>query len=466
MRKANAAPPGVLGRVLALRWWLVAGMALLGILLRLPMVVGPHREGDEVIYMSLVGQLERGQGYTLHGSPLVERGLVDREQYDRPLFFHPPGGIALFWLCYAMAGEAGFALAQIGCFLVFFASMLLLAHGVGITKSDAGLFFVALLSAFHPIMAHVTTKFWLDGPMLAFATLGAALFVLALTRGVPDPPPERFTPSERRRAGKRKGATTRGARPAKAARTLVWAGAAGVIVGYASLIKMTALLVVPGALLVALAATWPVTGRRFLSHALVFLLAAVVVQAPWELWQWSAVGSPFPQWAGKPSQTLIRSNGYVRFLTLGRSPWVYLTGTPRIVITLLPSLALLLLGYARDAKARSAAEPKPSCLTWRVGFACVAWMAVVLAAHVALGYAGYSKVLRYVILITPASILLPGLLVADGQRLFGQGTAVATRLNQLAVACIALAAMVEVATGVKAAFQVQRALLVPLIGAL
>ena len=223
--------------IVGLRWRLVAFIFVMGILLRLPMIGGQHREGDEVIYMSLVGQLDNGHGYTLQKSLLVERGVVDRYQYDRPLFFHPPGGIALFWLSYRLFGESGFPLVQIGCFALFFWSMLFLAHGLGITKTDTGLFLVALLSSFNPIMAHVTTKFWLDAPLLAFATFGSALFLYSFKK--------------------------------KSFATVV---VAGIILGYASLIKLTAFLILPGMFLVCIAAARPLKWKTFVAYALCFAI--------------------------------------------------------------------------------------------------------------------------------------------------------------------------------------------------
>jgi 4-amino-4-deoxy-L-arabinose transferase-like glycosyltransferase len=449
--------------VLHARRWLVASLFILGLLLRVPMLGGEHREGDEVIYMSLVGQLEQGHGYSLQKSPLVERGVVDRYQYDRPLFYHPPGGIALFWLSYKVFGSAGFPAVQLLSFALFFWSMLLFAHCLQITKTDVGLFLVALLSSFNPILAHVTTKYWLDGPLLAFATLGGALFLYSFVRT----PTGAVAPTSGR-SRSRRSTPSRRARPADATtgggRGVLLAAVAGAVVGYASLIKLTAFLAVPGVLLLCLATVRPRKAKTFLLHTLCFLIPALVVQAPWEIWQWLVVGSPFPQWAGKPSQTLVQSNRYVHFLTVVRSPWVYLTTTPQVLTTLVPSVVLLALFYGRDRTLPAASVAPPADSVRAAATACLLWLVLVIGFHTALGLAGYSKLLRYVILATPASILLPALLVPCSRQALSTKGAFVRAVRWPVTACLAAGVVAEVATGIAAAFRFQSALIVPFTG--
>lgn len=206
---------GYVGILLGLRWKLVVVLFLSGLCLRSIVFIGNHEEGDELIYMNLVAQLDQGYGYTLHKSALIEQGIIDRSQYDQPLFFHPPGGIVLDWLFYDIFGIRGFPLVQLLSYALFFWSMMVLAGSLGVLSGNVGMATTAALSAFSPIMAHVTTKFWLDGPLLAFTTLAMALFSWALVQ-------------------KRTG----------------WKLVAGLVLGFASLIKVVALLVVPGAILV------------------------------------------------------------------------------------------------------------------------------------------------------------------------------------------------------------------------
>ena len=259
-------------------------------------------EGDELIYSALVEQLEDGNGYTLQGTPLVAYGAVDREQYDRKLFFHPPGGIALFWLSNHFIGPKGIGVVQVFSYALFFWSMILLASLLGLTGSSIAV--VGALSAFNPIMAYVATNYWLDGPLLAFSTFSAALFIRSVVR-----------------------------------KSLVSASVAGVVLGYASLIKITAVLVIPGILVMAWFLLEPPRQGAFIRFAACLVVPAFIVQLPWEVWQWIEFGTPFPGWAGKPSKTLVESNRYVHFLTIVRSPLIYLTPAADIW-TIAPAIAL------------------------------------------------------------------------------------------------------------------------------
>src|SRR4029078_2736266 len=64
-------------------------------------------ENDEIVYATLVDQLDAGKGYTLRGSDILEKPWINREQYDRALFFHPPGGIVLFWATHLVTADGG-----------------------------------------------------------------------------------------------------------------------------------------------------------------------------------------------------------------------------------------------------------------------------------------------------------------------------------------------------------------------
>lgn len=337
--------------------WIVLAIFLAALGARTVLFFRAHIEGDELIYAALVENLDAGRGYTLQGHPLLEQPFIVKETYDRPLFFHPPGGIGLFWALHALFGRAGFGLAQLLSFAVFFWSLLALARQAFGPLSRLQAVSLALLAGFTPIMSHVTSRFWLDGPLLTSATAAAALFLRACRRD-----------------------------------SIAASCAAGAVLGYASLVKPTAFLVVPG--VVALA--WAVGAlglRRLAVQALCFVGVAGCVLAPWQLYQWSVIGNPFAVAPGRPASRLVAINRYVHYLTVGRSPWIYLSLLPRSVWTLVPSL-LLLAACWRDAAVR------------RVGLALVGWIALVVAVHVVLGYHGYSKLLRYVILVTPATVLL------------------------------------------------------------
>jgi 4-amino-4-deoxy-L-arabinose transferase-like glycosyltransferase len=361
----------------------------------------PHLEGDEVVYAALVENLDAGRGYTLQGHPLLERRDIVRETYGRPLFFHPPGGIALFWALHALFGEAGFGLAQLLAFTVFFWAMLSLASQSFGSLSGLQALLVASLAGFTPIMTHVVSRFWLDGPLLAFATAAAAVFLRACRR-----------------------------------ESLAWAGVAGLLLGYASLIKPTALLVVPGTIALAWAAGAPRSLRSLLRHGLCWVGVAACLLAPWQAYQWHVIGNPFAVSPGRPAPRLLAINRFVHYLTVVRSPWIYLSLLPRVVWTLGPSL-LLLVARWRDASVR------------RVGLALGSWIGVVVAVHVALGFVGYSKLLRYVILVSPATVLLFALVTSASwsELRAGSRSRLARTAGWALVALALLAFVLEIAQG-------------------
>lgn len=379
---------------------------LAGLACRMVVFGGTHLEGDEIVYRALVAQLDAGHGYTLIGAAFQGATLIGvhwpADQYGRALFFHPPGGIALFWLLHRIAGEAAFPLAQVLSFVVFYFGMLALARTVLAPLHGPRFHAVAALAAFTPIMTHVTTRYWLDGPLLAFTTLAAALFVSAL----------------RRRSVRR---------------VLI----AALVMGYASWIKTAALVVLPGLLMLGWALAEPESRRAAVRLGLVFTAVALVVQLPWELWQWKVVGSAFPAWAGRPSPELVAGNRYVHTLTAVRPPWIYLTLLPRVLWTLVPALACMTI-------------PRPGSRARRVGGALLGWIAVVLAVVIGLGFVGYSKLLRYAVLVSPATVLLFGSAAGEALRRLSDRAATAgmTSRLRLLVAFAAVGLALEVAQGV------------------
>jgi ABC-type transport system involved in cytochrome c biogenesis permease component len=95
--------------------------------------------------------------------------------------------------------------------------------------------------------------------------------------------------------------------------------------------------------------------------------------------------------------------------------------------------------------------------------ACLLWLLVVIGFHIALGFAGYSKLLRYIILATPASILLPALLAPYAWDTLSSKGSLVRVLRLPVIICLAIGAVAEVAAGISAAFHVQQALIVPFI---
>jgi len=114
-----------------------------------------------------------------------------------------------------------------------------------------------------------------------------------------------------------------------------------------------------------------------------------------------------------------------------RSPWVYVELLPRVIWTLVPSLVLLAMQWSnRELRKR--------------GAALVFWIVLIVGIHVALGAMGYSKVLRYVILVTPATVVLFALVVGGAVQVVREGgwlpggRVVTSALLLLAVAGLAL----------------------------
>jgi 4-amino-4-deoxy-L-arabinose transferase-like glycosyltransferase len=347
----------------------VLGVLAIALVMRAGIFQLPHAEGDERIYAALLEQVRGGKGYTLAGHPILAQDWMIAEQYETPLFYHPPGGLVWFALFTEVFGERGFGLAQLAAFAIFFLATLALARDALPSYAPPTALAVALLAAFTPIVAHVSMHFWLDGPQVAAVAVSAWLLVRATRSGSP------------------------------------WiAAAAGGMLGVAMLIKMNAALAAPGMAMVAWAAVPERAARAKLRTLLIAGSVVAVCVAPWLVVQARALGTVFPPWAGKPSARLVAENPFVHHVTAVRSPWAYLRLLPQSVWTLLPSLAVV-------------AVSRPGKRSGLVAGALVGWIAVVTAANIALGAAGYSKLLRYVVLITPASVALSGLAASESARL-------------------------------------------------
>ena len=338
-----------------------------------PVGFAPYLENDERIYIALTEQLEAGRGYTLQGNPILLEPWIATEQYDRRLFQHPPGGVALFYLTHRIFGNTGYALAQVLSFGIFFWSVLLLIWSVLLPFNRIAALAAMILASVTPILGHVAGRFWLDGPLLAFSTAAAAVFLLGIRRW--------STP-------------------------LVCLAA--VLLGYASLIKLTAFLIAPGVAALAWAITPRARYRNLTSLTMIFVAIAVLIQLPWEIWQWSVLGSFFPIWANKPGQELVMTNPYVHY-TVMRSPWIYLELLPQVIWTLTPSLVLLAMQW-RDHELR------------KRGLALVFWIALIVGLNTLAGSLGFAKILRYVILVTPATVVLFALVVGGILEAIRQGT--------------------------------------------
>ncbi len=404
---------------LDLSWIIVLLIFLAGFGIHCTVFFEPHREGDELIYSTLVAQLEHGKGYTLLGSSLLERGGISKEQYSGKLFHHPPGGIGLFWLFYKVFGFFGYPLVQLFSYSLFFWSMMFLGKIIGLSSTKFGPIILAGLSAFNPILSQVITNFWLDGPLLAFSTCAVSLFIWSAIRG-----------------------------------KLPFVILAGILLGYAGLIKQTVFLIIPGLLIFTWILLKPQQPWSFIKVGMYLLVPAIIMQLPWEIWRWATLGSPFTSRAGHPLESLVNSNPYVRYVTVVRSPWIYVTLLPRIIWTIIPSI-LLYIVFIYDKKIRS------------MGFSFMVWIGTILAVHIFLGFMGYSKLIRYVILMTPPAALLISFLMNDAIFKLKNGEISSTRTSVSVVLLFIIASvavLLEIATGIKSAVLYRYDLIIPLVG--
>jgi len=317
-----------------------------GLFLRANVFDLPHREGDERIYAALIEQVRAGRGYTLQGHPILEQDWMVRDQYDTRVFYHPPLGIA--WM--ALFGPD---LAQLSAFAVFFAAVWMLAKEVLPRFPAAARVTVGALAAATPIVAHVSMHRWLDGPQVAVVALAAWLTARALARGG----------------------------------TLAAVGA-GAVLGAAMLVKLNSAVAIPPVLLLAWVAASERPRAERVRLAVWVVGVAVALALPWV--------ALAPPWPGKPSARLVAENPFIRVVTVERTPWAYLRLLPTAVWSLAPSLLV------------AATRPPPSGRERRVLGALVVWIAIVTAVAMGLGALGYSKLLRYVVLTAPATVILAG----------------------------------------------------------
>jgi 4-amino-4-deoxy-L-arabinose transferase-like glycosyltransferase len=230
-----------------------------------------------------------------------------------------------------------------------------------------------------------------------------------------------------------------------------WCLAAGALLGAASWVKVNAFFALPGIVLVAWATAPRRDWRRLGVPLALFVAAAAVVQMPWEIWQWSVLGTPFPSLPGRSSAGLVAGNRFVYYLTVVRSPWIYPQLIPRVLWTLVPALLLWAVWW-HDRSVR---------LT---GAALVAWMVAVTVPTMVLGALGYAKLVRYAILITPAVSLLWVVVVARAWEDVRAGRPLPLRpaLVNLLLGLALLGCALELVQGVKTGVIDRYALIVPL----
>ena len=286
----------------------VFGVFVVALVVRAGIFTLPHREGDERLYVALLEQVRGGKGYTLAGHPILSQDWMIAEQYDSPLFYHPPGGLAWFALFTTLFGERGLDLSELAAFAMFYAGTLALARDTLPSSQSITGVAVATLAAFTPIVAHVSMHRWLDGPQVAAVALCAWLTVRAARSG-----------------------------------SVGLGVAAGAALGAAMLVKLNAVIAVPGMAMLAWTAAPDRTAREKLRTLAIAGGVATACVVPWLIAELRVFGTVFPVWAGKPSARLVAQNPFIHQVTAVRTPWAYLRLLPQSVWTLVPSLLTLTL---------------------------------------------------------------------------------------------------------------------------
>lgn len=345
-----------------LRYLPVIIFLVLGICVRLGIFAHSHNDGDERIYQALIEQIDSGAGYTLQGHHILKSGAIEAYHYDTPLFFHPPGGIMFFYLFHKLFGLYGLGIAQIFCFLIFYAGMILLVNEAFKSCDNICLFLVSLLSSFTPIVAHINTKFYIDNPKIAFITLGCALLVRGFSKNK------------------------------------YWIKIiASILLGYSCFIKIDACLIYP----VIFILIWLLFSKKskrneFLKSITMVSFFGVLFITLWLFWNYYEAGSFFPIGApGKPGLELLRNDAFIFYVTRVRPPFFYFGSLITVMPTTLVTFVLLIIIIRYSGINAAKLEI--------TGGLCVL---LIILFYVCLGFLGYSKLLRYIVIVTPISILL------------------------------------------------------------
>ena len=309
-------------------------------------------DGDEYIYAALVQQLQAGRGYTLRGHPLLNSPLISKSHYDSAYFFHPPVGVFFFYLVAKIIHPLSSALrwAQIFSFAIFYFAMLVTRQLLQNDRRLLPFLAFALLVAFTPIYAHTNMKAWIDNPRLAFFALHF-VFLLYATQ-----------------------------------RPRVWA-LLGVILSSLLVVlsKVDGLLALPFVQVFVLLLNFK-ENKKYVPIGLAVLLFNLIVVV---LWLWLSNALHYAP--GHPSQELLNMNPFIRYVTLAVSPWIFFIGFAKVVSTFLPSAIVLLV-------CRKGRFGPPEVL--------LLWVFCFCSAYFLLGSFGYSRVLRYLLFVTPACLLL------------------------------------------------------------
>jgi hypothetical protein len=373
-------------------WAYVAFVLFIALACRSVIFGLPDEENDEMIFRALVESLHSGLGYTLRGHSLLSANFADiARTYDSPVFLHPPAGIFYFYLVTKVCGLTRWALrlAQPLAFAAYYLAGLKALDLCFPDLERGARFLAAPLLAFTPIYAHTNLKVWLENPRLAFFMIHffcLALFLRAPTR----------------------------AKGALAVFTSV----------LPVLTRVDSIAAYP--FLYAFADSIFPRHRRFYSALLAVNLLAVV---SWLLYSQALQYGP-----GRPPAELLEHNQFLRFFALEFPSWLFAVHFFKLTASLLPALLAL---FGLSALGMSQARPR-----WMLAL----WALSQVALYVGLGFFGYMKLQRFLILALPASVFLAVAVANDLLR--AKKSAVVMAL----AAFLALGVLTEVGEGVYVLF--------------
>jgi 4-amino-4-deoxy-L-arabinose transferase-like glycosyltransferase len=284
-------------------FWPVCLVALvLCTVLKVPALIYPPDEADEQIHWQLAVSLAQRGEYTLRGSALLPS--LSPYIYDRPLFHHPPLYPALLVpFVRAEVQPAAVLVSWLGHLLAVFAVALIGRHalrqqpGSEVTAASPRFWLPVMGVAADPLLMFVSKRLWIDGLLAGLVALGMAILLHADGR--------------RRRSV---------------------LALAGLVLGLAALAKLTALLLAP--LFLVIAVKTDTNWRARARSALAVGLPVVVLVVPWLLAFHAASGVFIASWI-RPDARSLELFPFLR--TVVERPWYYYVTT---LISIMP-LALV-----------------------------------------------------------------------------------------------------------------------------
>lgn len=152
---------------------------LASLVLRLPALVAPHIEGDEVIYQTLARKTAKNFfDYSTQNTGIVE--WTASPLYDTKLFLHPPLFVWALALTHGAGLEDWAVMIPVLAGLLAILLVFLIAKEIGLGKhalTSAGLL------ALDPILFFTSSKILIEAPLAALVSLSVYLLLLAARRG-------------------------------------------------------------------------------------------------------------------------------------------------------------------------------------------------------------------------------------------------------------------------------------------